>query len=483
MAKEFRRTKIVCTLGPAVDKEEVLEQVILNGLDAARFNFSHGTHPQHLERITRFRKVCQKLNKHLPIILDTKGPEIRLGTMVKKVTLLAGQEFTLTTRTLEGNDKIASVTHQGFAKDLKIGDRVLIDDGLVGLEVINKNSTDVICKVLNPGDISSNKGVNLPNVKVSLPSLTKKDVEDLKFGCENHFDYVAASFIKTREDVLMIRKFLELYGGSNIKIISKIENQEGLDNFDSILEASDGIMVARGDLGVEIPVERVPVEQKKMIKKTIKAGKIVITATQMLDSMIKNPRPTRAEVNDVSNAVIDGTTCVMLSGETAAGSYPVEAVTIMSKIVVETEKHLEEDELNYKPEDFKNADLDDIDQKRMCINFSVAVTANILHAAAIICVSKNGRSPQALSNCRPTQPIFVITHNEETAKSLQLNWGVYCILLSGEPISFEDTLKRGQEQLINLGLLKKGSTVILSGGASRLEDKENNQVVGGIINI
>lgn len=483
---DYRRTKIVCTLGPAVDNEEILEEVIKNGLNAGRFNFSHGNHEQHLERLNRFRKVCKKLGKNIPVILDTKGPEIRTGDIKGKITLKQGQEYTLTTRDLgkEGDDKICTVSHKGITKDLKVGNKVLIDDGLVELEVTKLTETDVVCKVLNSGVISSHKGVNLPNVKVSLPSLTKQDVEDLKFGCENGYDYIAASFIKNRDDVVMIRKCLELYEGPNIKIISKIESQEGIDNFDSILEVSDGIMVARGDLGVEIPVERVPVEQKKMIKKTIKAGKIVITATQMLESMIKNPRPTRAEVNDVANAVMDGTTCVMLSGETASGSYPREAVKIMAKICVETERNINYSELNYTPDYFRGADLENIDMKRLAINYSVAITASILRTNAIICLSKTGNSAMALSTCRPTQPIFVITQYPDIARKLSIFWGIHVALLPENTVyNFEENLKEGIDLLIKTGYLKKGDTVTLAGGSSRLEDKENKQVVGGIMNI
>ena len=354
--QKFCRTKIICTLGPACYKEEIVRGLIKEGLDGARFNFSHGTQPEHLERIQRFRRVEKELGVRLPCILDTKGPEIRLGKFAEPVILKEGQKYTLTTKEIPGDINQATVSHKNITKDLKPGDTVLIDDGLIELTVDNITDTDVVCIVKNSGKINSNKGVNLPGVKTSLPSLTEKDIGDLKFGVKNGFDYVAASFIRTKEDCLNIKKYLKQFGGEHIKLIAKIENQEGLDNFDEILTACEGVMVARGDLGVEIPLERIPIEQKKMIKKCCKAGKIVITATQMLDSMINNPRPTRAEVTDVSNAIIDGSSVIMLSGETAAGKYPIESVRYMNNIALETEKNLNLTELSKSLKDFQNTD-------------------------------------------------------------------------------------------------------------------------------
>ena len=376
---KFCKTKIICTLGPACDNEETVRALIKEGLDGARFNFSHGTHPEHKERIERFRKVEKEFGLKLPCILDTKGPEIRLGKFEQPVILQEGQKYTLTINEVMGDINHAMVSHKGITKDLKVGDSVLIDDGLVELKVDNITDTDVNCTVVNTGKISSNKGVNLPGIKTSLPSLTEKDIGDLKFGVENGFDMVAASFIRNKQDCLNIKKYLKDFGGEHIQLIVKIENQEGLDNFDEILTACEGVMVARGDLGVEIPVERIPYEQKKMIRKCCRAGKFVITATQMLDSMITNPRPTRAEVTDIANAIIDGSSVIMLSGETASGKHPIESVRYMNAIALETEKHLDLTELSYTMRDLKGIDLKDNISYKKAIDYSVCVTANLLN--------------------------------------------------------------------------------------------------------
>ena len=417
---KFCKTKIICTLGPACDNEETVRGLIREGLDGARFNFSHGTHPEHKERIERFRKVEKEMGLKIPCILDTKGPEIRLGKFAEPVILQEGQKFTLTTNEVTGDINHATVSHKGIVKDLKPGDIVLIDDGLVEMKVDNITETDVVCTVKNSGKVSSNKGVNLPGIKTTLPSLTEKDIGDLKFGVENGFDYVAASFIRTKEDCLNIKKYLKQFGGEHIKLIAKIENQEGLDNFDEILSVVDGVMVARGDLGVEIPVERIPIEQKKMIRKCCRAGKFVITATQMLDSMINNPRPTRAEVTDVSNAIIDGSSVVMLSGETASGKHPIEAVRYMNNIALETEKHLDLTELSRSLRDFKNVDITNNVAYKKVIDYSVCVTANLIKAQAIICVTVDGMSPNILSSYRAKAPIYAITANEQVARHLSL---------------------------------------------------------------
>ena len=327
----MRKTKIVCTLGPATNDVEIMKQLIQNGMDAARINFSHGTYETHAETIAKLKQAREELNAPIPLILDTKGPEIRVKTFKEdKVRLEEDATFTLTTREVEGDVNIVSVTYADLPKDVHRGSRILIDDGLIELKVEDITETDVVCKVINGGVVKSRKGVNLPGVEVNLPSLMEKDIEDLKFGVENGFDIVAASFIRSAEDVLKIRRVLEENGGGQMHIISKIENQQGVENIDKILEASDGIMVARGDLGVEIPPEEVPLVQKILIAKANRIGKPVITATQMLESMIHNPRPTRAEAADVANAIYDGTSAIMLSGETAAGDYPIEAVSTPS---------------------------------------------------------------------------------------------------------------------------------------------------------
>ena len=473
--QKFCKTKIICTLGPACDNEETLRGLIREGLDAARFNFSHGTHPEHKERIERFRKVEKEFGLKLPCILDTKGPEIRLGKFEQPVILQEGQKFTLTTKEVMGDINQSTVSHKDITKDLKAGDIVLIDDGLVEMVVDNITDTDVVCTVKNTGKISSNKGVNLPGIKTSLPSLTEKDINDLKFGVENGFDMVAASFIRSKEDCLNIKKYLKEFGGEHIQLIVKIENQEGLDNFDDILTACEGVMVARGDLGVEIPVERIPIEQKKMIRKCCKAGKFVITATQMLDSMINNPRPTRAEVTDISNAIIDGSSVVMLSGETAAGKHPIESVRYMNTIALETEKHLDLTELAYSLRDFKNVDLkNDIAYKKV-IDYSACVTANLLNAAAIISVTEDGLNPVILSNYRAKAPIFAITKSERVARNLSLIWNVQPVFVP-ESENTKDLVQKGIEKFKEMKFLVPGDTVVICGNDKNREEKHATMV-------
>ena len=472
---KFCRTKIICTLGPACDNEEILRNLIKEGLDGARFNFSHGTQPEHLERIQRFRKVEKELGLKLPCILDTKGPEIRLGKFTEPVILQKGQKFTLTTKEVTGDINQATVSHKGITKDLKPGDVVLIDDGLVELNVDNITETDVVCTVKNSGKVSSNKGVNLPGVKTTLPSLTEKDIGDLKFGVENGFDFVAGSFIRTKEDCLNIKKYLKEFGGEHIQLIVKIENQEGLDNFDEILTACEGVMVARGDLGVEIPVERIPIEQKKKIRKSCKAGKIVITATQMLDSMINNPRPTRAEVTDIANAIIDGSSVVMLSGETAAGKYPVESVRYMNQIALETEKHLDLTELSRSLKEFKNVDLNNPIAYKKVIDYSACVTANLLKASAIICITEDGITPNILSCYRAKAPIFAITKNERVARQLALVWNVLPVYVECCTDN-RDLVQKGVEKFKEMKFLIPGDTVVICGAGEKDDGKHASMV-------
>ena len=472
---KFCKTKIICTLGPACDNEETVRGLIREGLDGARFNFSHGTHPEHKERIERFRKIEKEFGLKFPCILDTKGPEIRLGKFEEPVILKEGQKYTLTTNEVMGDINHAMVSHKGITKDLKVGDSVLIDDGLVELKVDNITDTDVNCTVLNTGKISSNKGVNLPGIKTSLPSLTEKDIGDLKFGVENGFDMVAASFIRSKQDCLNIKKYLKDFGGEHIKLIVKIENQEGLDNFDDILTVCDGVMVARGDLGVEIPVERIPIEQKKMIRKCCRAGKFVITATQMLDSMINNPRPTRAEVTDIANAIIDGSSVIMLSGETASGKHPIESVRYMNTIALETEKHLDFTELSYSMRDLKNIDLKDNIGYKKAIDYSVCVTANLLNAAAIITVTEDGTNPIILSNYRAKAPIFAITKNERVARDLSLIWNVQPVYVP-EGDNTRELVQKGIEKFKEMKFLVPGDTVVISGSDKNIEEKHASMV-------
>ena len=478
---KFCRTKIICTLGPACDNEETLRNLIKEGLDGARFNFSHGTQPEHLERIQRFRKVEKELGLKLPCILDTKGPEIRLGKFTEPVILQKGQKFTLTTKQVTGDINQATVSHKGITKDLKPGDVVLIDDGLVELNVDNITETDVVCTVKNSGKVSSNKGVNLPGVKTTLPSLTEKDIGDLKFGVENGFDFVAGSFIRTKEDCLNIKKYLKEFGGEHIQLIVKIENQEGLDNFDEILTACEGVMVARGDLGVEIPVERIPIEQKKMIRKCCKVGKIVITATQMLDSMINNPRPTRAEVTDIANAIIDGSSVVMLSGETAAGKYPVESVRYMNQIALETEKHLDLTELSRSLKEFKNVDLNNPIAYKKVIDYSACVTANLLKASAIICIIEDGITPNILSCYRAKAPIFAITKNERVARQLALVWNVLPVYVECCTDN-RDLVQKGVEKFKEMKFLIPGDTVVIC-GAGEKDDGKHASIVSVVMKV
>ena len=473
--KKFCKTKIICTLGPACDNEETVRALIQEGLDGARFNFSHGTQAEHKERIERFRKVEKEFGLNFPCILDTKGPEIRLGKFEQPVILQEGQKFTLTINEVMGDINHATVSHKEITKDLKIGDCVLIDDGLVELTVDNITDTDIICTVKNTGKVSSNKGVNLPGIKTSLPSLTEKDISDLKFGVENGFDMVAASFIRTKQDCLNIKKYLKEFGGEHVQLIAKIENQEGLDNFDEILTACEGIMVARGDLGVEIPVERIPIEQKKMIRKCCNAGKFVITATQMLDSMINNPRPTRAEVTDIANAIIDGSSVIMLSGETASGKHPIESVRYMNTIAMETEKHLDLTELTASMRDMKNLDMKEQNDYRKIIDYSVCVTANLMNAAAIISITDEGKNPIILSNLRPKAPIFAITRSERVARKLSLIWNVQPVYVPDSEHN-KDSVEKGIEKFKEMKLLIPGDIVVVSGDDKNKEQKNTKMV-------
>lgn len=479
---KFCKTKIICTLGPACDDENILKQLIAEGLDGARFNFSHGTHPDHKVRIERFRKVEAEMGLKIPCILDTKGPEIRTGNYAEPVQLQEGQKFTFTINECDGDANHCYVTHKGIVKDVKPGDKILIDDGLIITEVESITETDVVVKVMNTGTIKSHKGINIPNVKITLPSLTEKDIADLKFGVENGYDWVAASFIRTKEDVLAIRKHLDDFGGQRIKIISKIENQEGIDNYDEILSVSDGIMVARGDMGVEIPIERVPIEQKKMIRKCVKAGKLVITATQMLDSMIVNPRPTRAEVTDIANAIIDGTSVVMLSGETASGKHPVEAVRFMNTICLETEKHLNLTELTVSLKEFKQKDMENPENYREAVCYSQIVTANILKASAIICITKDGKKARTLSKFKGRCPIFAITPDENTARMLSLEWNVQQIYVEKFD-NFGDLIQQGIKKLKDMKLLDTGDSVVISGKAEKNSNERFASSIGGVMKI
>lgn len=454
----MKKTKIVCTIGPSSDSYEVLKALVNEGMNVARLNFSHGTHPEHKKRIDTIKKLSDDLDEPIAIMLDTKGPEIRIKTFKDgMIRIEQGQDFTLTSEDVEGDETKVSVTYKDIANDLKANDRVLIDDGLVEFTVISVDVKNVYMKAVNSGELSDRKGVNLPSVKVNLPTLTEKDIEDLIFGIENDVDFIAASFIRSAKDVLEIRKILESNGGDDIKIISKIENLEGVQNIDEIIEVSDGIMVARGDMGVELDEEDIPLVQKDIIRKCNLKGKFVITATQMLDSMIRNPRPTRAEVTDVANAILDGSSAIMLSGETAAGNYPVKSCEMMRKIALKIE-----DSLDYKIiVDSTN------DEHEINITNSIAKAtreaALDLDAKVIIAATTSGLTARNISKFKPKSPIIAATTNEKVRRQLAIEWGVYPIRATLAS-SIDDLFYESINILKNIKFVKEGELVILTAG-------------------
>lgn len=454
----MKKTKIVCTIGPSSDSYEVLKALVNEGMNVARLNFSHGTHPEHKKRIDTIKKLRDDLDEPIAIMLDTKGPEIRIKTFKDgMIRIEQGQEFTLTSEDVEGDETKVSVTYKDIAKDLKADDRVLIDDGLVEFTVISVDEKNVYMKAVNSGELSDRKGVNLPSVKVNLPTLTEKDIEDLIFGIENDVDFIAASFIRSAKDVLEIRKILESNGGDDIKIISKIENLEGVQNIDEIIDVSDGIMVGRGDMGVELDEEDIPLVQKDIIRKCNLKGKFVITATQMLDSMIRNPRPTRAEVTDVANAILDGSSAIMLSGETAAGNYPVKSCEMMRKIAVKIEDSL----------DYKIALDSTNDEHEINITNSIAKAtreaALDLDAKVIIAATTSGLTARNISKFKPKSPIIAATTNEKVRRQLAIEWGVYPIRATLAS-SIDDLFYESINILKNIKFVKEGELVILTAG-------------------
>ena len=456
----MRKTKIVCTIGPKSESLEMLTKLVDCGMNVMRLNFSHGDFDEHGGRIARLREVMATTGKKVAVLLDTKGHEIRTVKLQggQDVALTAGQEFTLTTDTsVVGDSTRVAVTYAGLGQDLKPGNTVLLDDGLIEMTVKSIHGTDILCEVKNSGDLGENKGVNLPGVSVQLPALSEKDKADLVFGCEQGVDFVAASFIRKASDVNEIRELLSNHGGSDIQIISKIENQEGVDNFDEILEASDGIMVARGDLGVEIPVDQVIFAQKMMIGKCNKARKPVITATQMLDSMIKNPRPTRAEAGDVANAILDGTDAVMLSGESAKGKYPLEAVSVMSRICESTDGSMD------IVEGF-DAEIEHHGSITQAVCRGAVKTSEILNAKLLIVATEKGKSARSLRKFFPTAPILAITSDARTEGQLCLSKGVSTSLVE-KPANTDCFYKLGQELAVEKGLAKSGDVVVMVSGA------------------
>ena len=480
MKKDLRKTKIVGTIGPASESEEMLTKLIETGLNVVRINFSHGGYEENKEKIENFKNVRQKLNMPLALLLDTKGPEIRTGMLEtgnEKVLVEQGQTFTFVNDEIVGNNTKTSVSYKDLYKDVEVGSRLLVDDGAIEFEITEINGKDIVCKALNTGKLGSRKTINVPNVKLELPALTQKDIDDITQGIKAGFDYIAASFVRKKEDVEAIRELLDKNGGEKVKIISKIENQEGIDNFEEILEVSDGIMVARGDMGVEIPMEQVPIVQKNFIKRCNAVGKPVITATQMLESMITNPRPTRAEVSDVANAVYDITGAIMLSGECAMGKYPVECVNTMDKI----SKAIEGSIKYWKRFSSKNI-TNNPDDLEANIAYTTCVTAQHLEADAIVAYTHTGDSARKITGLGPECPIFAVTDDKKTYNQLSVSFNVHPVLVEGED-TIEKTISKGIKELKSKGILEKGDTVVLAGGAKILPDSTENKVIGGVVKI
>ena len=454
----MRRTKIVCTLGPSTDKEEVLRNLMKNGMNVARMNFSHGTHEEQKARLDMIKKLREELNLPVAALLDTKGPEIRIGDVEGgKLELKPGQEFTLTTEEMLGTEKKVTITYKELYKDVEPGDSILIDDGLIGMEVVRIDESDIVCRVKNGGFISNHKGVNVPGVELNMPFVSPKDLADIVFAVEQDYDFIAASFTRTAEDIMEIRKILQEHGGEKIHIIAKLENKQGVKNCEDILRVADGIMIARGDMGVEIPLEEVPVIQKELIRKAMHMGKPVITATQMLDSMMKNPRPTRAETSDVANAIYQGTSAIMLSGETAAGAYPIEAVQTMAKIAERTEQ-----DIDYSRE-FKPRKLAEAPDVTSAISHATCTTAADLKAAAIVAVSKSGRTVSRIAKYLPVCPIIGCTTDERVYRQLNLLWGVTPVVMK-EANTADELFDHAVELAEQKGLIARGELVVIAAG-------------------
>lgn len=454
----IRKTKIICTLGPAVDSDDMIRELMLAGMNVCRLNMSHGTHEEHQVRIDRVKRIREELNLPVALLLDTKGPEIRTGLFENhKVHLNEGDEVTICSEDVTGTASKFSISYKELANDIHVGSRILIDDGLIELSVKSIKKNDIVCTVLNGGDVSDRKSINVPNCELCLPSLTEKDISDINFAVDNDFDFIAASFVRKAKDVQEIRSVLDRAGDHSICIISKIENKEGIDNFDDILKVSDGIMVARGDLGVEIPAAEVPPIQKKCIKIAHQMGKISITATQMLDSMIRNPRPTRAEVSDVANAIYDGTSAVMLSGETASGKYPIESLKMMVEITKQSESTI-----NYWDR-FTTQNIPMIPSVGNAISHATCTTAMDLNARAIISLTHAGNTAKLLSRFRPGCPIISTTVFPRAQRQLNLSWGVIPLLVP-EVNSTDELFESGVKNAVKTGILSDGDLVVMTGG-------------------
>lgn len=454
----MRKTKIVCTIGPTSENEDVLRELIKHGMNAARLNFSHGDYEEHGRRIDMVKKLRNEITAPISIILDTKGPEIRIGNFKSnEVELIEGQEFTVTTRNIEGDHSIVSVSYDNLHNDVSVGGTILINDGLLGLKIERIEEQDIHCRVQNNAVISNHKNVCVPNVMINLPAITEKDENDIKFGIGKGIDMVAASFVRKASDIIEIRRVIDKHGGDGILIISKIENHEGVENIDEIIKYSDGIMVARGDLGVQMPTEDIPIIQKMIIEKCNKAGKPVITATQMLDSMIRNPRPTRAEASDVANAIFDGTDAIMLSGETASGKYPIETVTVMAKIAEKAENALNYEELIKKRKIHHAKTVPD------AVCFATVTTAMALNASAIITATQSGLSARMMSKYRPKAQIVATTQEWKVARKLSIVWGVIPIIVE-KMVSTDEVILKSVNQATAQGVVKKGDMVIIAAG-------------------
>lgn len=476
----MKKTKIVCTIGPATKDVEVLKEMMLEGMNVARINFSHGSYEDQKVYVEAIKKAREEVNLPVALLLDTQGPEIRTGKLENdSVELKTGNKIILTNKEVLGNEDKIFMNFEDLYKDVKQGTIILVDDGKIELVVDKIENEDIFCTITNGGKLGNRKSINLPGTEVNLPALKEKDVQDLKDGCKAGFDYVSASFVRTVNDVKEIRKVLDENGGEDIKIISKIENRQGMDNIEEIVKISDGIMVARGDLGVEVPLEEVPLMQKRMIKLCNKYGKIVITATQMLESMTTNPRPTRAEVSDVANAIYDGTGAIMLSGESAMGKYPVECVKTMSKIA-NTVEH----DIDY----WKNFDSNEYDADNpnyeFNINHSICLTAKEMRAKAFVAYTEGGDTPRTIASFLPECPIYAITANERTYRQMALGWGIIPILIQAD-VNAKELISMGIEQLKEDGILIKGDIIAIAGGNLIVENSKDviNRTIGGVLRI
>ena len=473
----MKKTKVVCTMGPNTNDRELLKKLIENGMDVARFNFSHGDHEEQKSRMDLLKELRQELNTNTAILLDTKGPEIRTGVLRGgKIKLKSGAQFTLTTEEIEGDEAKVSITYEGLVQDVDAGKMILIDVGWIELKVTGKNEKEIFCEVVNGGELGERKGVNVPNVAVRLPAITEKDKDDIRFGVEQGIDFIAASFVRNAECVLEIKAYLKELGAPYVPIIAKIENAEGIKNIDEIIRAADGVMVARGDLGVEIPAEEVPYLQKMIIQKCNMNFKTVITATQMLDSMIRNPRPTRAEVTDVANAVYDGTDAVMLSGETAQGKYPVEALQMMVHIIQNTEQHLDYEGMLEKTGGHLKSGVSS------AIGYSSVLAAANLNAKCIITPSVSGATARVVSNLRPSQMILGVTPNERTLRRMSIYWGVKPI--KSQAFNTTDDICDGAIELAKVKqFVESGEVVVITAGIPSPNVKKERSATSNMMRI